>query len=785
MADPLKEMFEKSKDRLKEEINLTPEETDKFKNAFDDPEFRKLLGEYMDDLNDSKFREENEAYISQLEGDKQVPQGKELIRPSAAFVAKSHKLIDGKESDKLFINIVHSDKILVPSKVDTDKGQHWSIPYSLGPPHMEKDKSGFNVAAFDCCFHPEAIRLGKLRKEFHDMLVQTAMDGVEAAYKKQGQKITVKREYHIVKGITYKSGVIPTMMVDTSTKTRWEEKNTSDSSTSSSKSEDKPVVSEIDSGTKEKLSSTSPSTSTSTSSSLSPSSAKNVKIPIPTPSSSSSIPQVPIPTPSSSSSIPSTSMASDRDPLIKKGFLNSNRAVASSKVLPPRNHSESSSTATTTTSTTGSTSSESPLKKRGSVSMGDFERLRSSKVISNRPAELIYRFEVPLAAKSSLLALDVAEKSLKLSYTDIYHVSIQLPYPVDEKKGSAKYDKSSKSLTVTLSVKPHIHDNDHNNDLPLVEEDITTTANNNNDVIEEDTTSSSSTTITTSNTKNSSKDKDIHNRWDMNVDVDLSPSPSSSMSLSERIKVGAAEALRNAEANMNKTNKNDNGNNNNGNDGSEEKSNYSDFIPSHKFMGGKSGYVFKTDKRGLGYYIDTTTTTMTSPLLPSLGSEAGSGTKLSKQLNKEDKNNIQNSTIIKDEIKPNINEIRFKIFPYEYRQTTKSIAILVQVPSIIGDSVKINFNIRDVDIQFITQEPVEAEVKLEVEAGDKAYTNVSYAMGIELQDDINVSTCRYDVATKNMVVLLVKAKESYWMEENGIPILRTRPYRKDTVIKKE
>jgi hypothetical protein len=48
--------------------------------AFDDPEFRKLFSEYMDDLQDPKHREETEAYISQLEGDKKVPEGKEIIR---------------------------------------------------------------------------------------------------------------------------------------------------------------------------------------------------------------------------------------------------------------------------------------------------------------------------------------------------------------------------------------------------------------------------------------------------------------------------------------------------------------------------------------------------------------------------------------------------------------------------------------------------------------------------------------------------------------------------------
>jgi hypothetical protein len=39
-----------------------------------------MFSEYMDELQDPKNREETEAYISPLEGDKKVPTGKELIR---------------------------------------------------------------------------------------------------------------------------------------------------------------------------------------------------------------------------------------------------------------------------------------------------------------------------------------------------------------------------------------------------------------------------------------------------------------------------------------------------------------------------------------------------------------------------------------------------------------------------------------------------------------------------------------------------------------------------------
>lgn len=141
-ADPLKDMFDKAKDAHPEKMQFSEDETSRFKKAFDDPEFRKLFTEYVDELQNPENRAETEAYISQLEGEQKVPEGKELIRPSPAFVAKVHKLLKDENKEKVFINIVSSDKIMRPSKEVAKDGVNWSLPYSLGPPHMEKDSSG-------------------------------------------------------------------------------------------------------------------------------------------------------------------------------------------------------------------------------------------------------------------------------------------------------------------------------------------------------------------------------------------------------------------------------------------------------------------------------------------------------------------------------------------------------------------------------------------------------------------------------------------------------------------
>lgn len=52
------------------DLNMTEDETKKFTKAFGDPEFRKMMAEYVDEISDPKHREEQEAYIRQMETDK-------------------------------------------------------------------------------------------------------------------------------------------------------------------------------------------------------------------------------------------------------------------------------------------------------------------------------------------------------------------------------------------------------------------------------------------------------------------------------------------------------------------------------------------------------------------------------------------------------------------------------------------------------------------------------------------------------------------------------------------
>jgi len=95
------------------------------------------------------------------------------------------------------------------------------------------------------------------------------------------------------------------------------------------------------------------------------------------------------------------------------------------------------------------------IKYRSSTDMQDHVIQPQENVVSSRPKELVVQVELPLLDSANGVDLDVQEKSLSLVREEApcYRLHIDLPFPVDEEKGSAKFDKSKKVLGVSLPVK--------------------------------------------------------------------------------------------------------------------------------------------------------------------------------------------------------------------------------------------------------------------------------------------------------------------------------------------
>jgi len=92
-------------------------------------------------------RKEYDAYLKQLENEKELPKGSILLKAEPGFCMKSsfHNKNDKKASKKLFINVCTSNEVKRPF-LNTDsstEGPSWRIPYLLGRMHLDQDKSQF------------------------------------------------------------------------------------------------------------------------------------------------------------------------------------------------------------------------------------------------------------------------------------------------------------------------------------------------------------------------------------------------------------------------------------------------------------------------------------------------------------------------------------------------------------------------------------------------------------------------------------------------------------------
>ncbi|CAK5210232.1 unnamed protein product [Aphanomyces euteiches] len=244
-SSPLETAFETACRERKEKFDMTEKEQQSFLKAMKDPEFRSLLNEYMQEISDPQHRAEQEMYLRQLENENKVPTDKQLVLPKPGFVVKTKY-----KQKKMFINICSSDKMQPPSSTriaattSTAAGTSWNLPYCVGPQRMEQDKGGQAVMTFDVCHHPQTLSRGMESAAFLKMLVNTSIDGVDKALLQLDPSAEkVAREYHILKGVVYKSGNPITMCISKPRETL--ASNATESQQPPSTTTKKPLIEEI------------------------------------------------------------------------------------------------------------------------------------------------------------------------------------------------------------------------------------------------------------------------------------------------------------------------------------------------------------------------------------------------------------------------------------------------------------------------------------------------------------------------------------------------------------
>jgi len=427
-ADQLQRALEASMARAKAkktDLDITSEEAENLKKAFQKPEFRDLFNDYLQEISDPKNRKEYDDYLEKLEKQGNIPKNVNLVRPTAGFCVKVRTLPKaGEESRKVFVNVCSSDSVDVPEATPVTKngrtGQNWTLPHFVGPQRVEQDKKKQACETFDVCFHPSAVLMAEHTPGFKDMLARTSLDAVVKAVHKvrQSTEFAVDIDnYHVLVGRKCIGEKPAALNVPTSKKSA--------------------KVADIASVLSGNSSSGKQTTGHATNQ---PKSRTNKK---------------------------------SEGSWSKKGFLNSKKNNKKTK----KDSGQAGGDAQSTSQPSGKplikeVSKEEADKKRQEVKRNDDGTLqplhtlvhRGTLELANymtdlthapkttRPKELVVNISLPAISSARTVDLDVSETHLKVRVPKIYSLCIELPFPVQDEEGKAKFDKTKRELVVTLPV---------------------------------------------------------------------------------------------------------------------------------------------------------------------------------------------------------------------------------------------------------------------------------------------------------------------------------------------
>ena len=419
MATAKADIFKKALSRNVADTNLTRDEAGRLEESMENEQFQQLFMEYVDEISNPKHRAENEVYLKQLEEQNDCPEGKQVLHPEKGFVLrfkftrkghssknsrKSAKKQGNNKPSKLFLNIVHSDKIDKPTSIDATGGKLWSLPYSLSPIRMEHEHvTGKNlVPTLDCCFHPLALAHCN-NSAFRNLIAKTAREAAAVQYTNMKDPIEIDPNFTLVSGIQYKNGEPAIMVIAAPTAVPGPAQRQT----------------ELDDASGKGL--------------------------------------------NGKETINATLNQSEVKPkFLKKGFLLEGAKTASTTPSVQAKGEDNGSLLNATQTTRFDPSSKNDADEELKViphyevvEKGNFDMADHTMDVRNRPSTrpsfLEYRVSLPNIKSAKCVDLDVSEGSLVLTSTK-YHLCVKLPYPIMSDHGTAKFDKSRSTLNVVLPV---------------------------------------------------------------------------------------------------------------------------------------------------------------------------------------------------------------------------------------------------------------------------------------------------------------------------------------------
>jgi len=397
---------------LDKELKMTTKEKDRLAECFKDKEFMGMFHEYMQEISDPKNRQEYNDYIRQCEagGDTagKIPEGMQLILPKVGFCLKATSVKKGKA----FVNITHTEKLKEFSCARVPgQGENWSMPFCLDNPKPDTDSENKPVIVYTIAFNTAGYMQFTREPKRREFLIAVALENIELSFKddfeKAGPEDALCRfTYKEMKNLKFKGlDGKPTVL--------------------SCKKEDMNMKEATSEGTfgHEGVKPMQPPTKGPAKKQKGKKKQKNGK------------------------------KKSDPSPL--KGFLDKPKKNKNGLIQELDSADEEEEGDEEEEPETGVCKPKYSVVHRGQFEMQNHmmgESAQGAQIESCRPRELIVKIQLPRCESARDVDLDVSSERLALQVEGKYDLVIDLPYPVDEENGAAKFDKTLRVMMVTLPV---------------------------------------------------------------------------------------------------------------------------------------------------------------------------------------------------------------------------------------------------------------------------------------------------------------------------------------------
>lgn len=376
--------------------NLTQEDVSKLTKAMKDKQFQSHMDEYCKEISDPAHRKEYLQYLDQLEAKGEMPEGQTLLRAEPGCCVKTTIMFKNGQTQKCFVNIVHSERLTDMSEIPDDKGgKRVHLPYSLSPPRPERDNKDENCMTCDFAVSSWTFGQAIQRPQILKMLVDTASDGLQAQFLKGHEE--VKKDFKVMRRIRCRGPGARPLPMSVKAELLKDKGNARRAQISSFDSKSAVTPSELKEMRKV---------------------AKDKQLKPPVPSNDDEEEDVP------------TRIQDVPEPALTAG--------GAPRIRVPKHK----------------------LIHSGQYDFTDFMEASNRPTIQAAaiPRLLKLIVELPSVKKSSDVALEVTSDNICIEVAGKYYLDLPLSYEIDEEKGDAKFDKVKQTLTLELPVKPKAPD---------------------------------------------------------------------------------------------------------------------------------------------------------------------------------------------------------------------------------------------------------------------------------------------------------------------------------------